>query len=195
MSWSNGYSMQVAPSQNYQNMAYSGGQVPYQENRIQQLDRYMNNFNTQNNNGDTYSSNMNFIKVKNIAEAKEWVVQNNSEVWMQDSSEPYLYYKSVNNIGNANFRVLRVEDVTDQIFNNNIDINNQVQENNDYVPIERFNELSQKLDDIQTNYNQQLQVMQERLNSYEQNIAQEVVKEKKTVGRPKSNSTSKVGDK
>lgn len=193
MSWNNGYSMQVAPSQNYQNMAYSGGQVPYQENRIQQLDRYMNSFNGQNNNGGNYSSNMNFIKVKNIAEAKEWVVQNNSEVWMQDSSEPYLYYKSVNNIGNANFRVLRVEDVTDQIFNNQEVIN--CQENINYVSVDEFNELNRKLDDMTVNYNQQLIDLQDRLTNYEQNISNGVVEEKKTVGRPKSNSTSKVGDK
>lgn len=191
MSWNNGYGMQVAPSQN---MTYNVGQVPYQENRMQQLDRYMNNFNTQNNNGNTYSSNMNFIKVKNIAEAKEWVVQNNSEVWMQDSSEPYLYYKSVNNIGNANFRVLRVEDITDQIFNNQEVVN--CQENTDYVSIDKFNELNKKLDDMTVNYNQQLIDLQDRLTNYEQNISNRIVEEKKTVGRPKSsNSTSKVGDK
>ena len=100
------------------------GDVPYVNvNQMEQLNGYMNQIKGQSsvpyqlqmqqpNVNSQIRSNMEFIKVTNKQQAKEWVVQNNTEVWMQDSSEPYLYYKSVDNLGSANFRVLRVDDIT-----------------------------------------------------------------------------------
>lgn len=189
MSYNNGYMPNYNMGMNNYNMS------PSIDNRLNQLNGYMNQLNNMNNNmtnqhqEQKQSTNMSFIKVANMQQAKEWVVQNGQEVWMQDSSEPYLYYKSVDNLGSANFRILKVDDVTNNILNED----NQQDLSQEYVPISNFNELQN-----------QVNILNDKINLYENvinNLTQQnttnknIVEQSQRANIPKSNSTKKGANK
>ena len=84
-----------------------------------------------------------------MQEAKEKVLAFNSSIWMRDASEPYIYFKEGDFVGTSHFKVLKVEDVTDQMLNNN----GQFKETEKLVPIQDFNALNNKVDQLQNTVN------------------------------------------
>lgn len=116
-----------------------------------------------------------FIMVSNMKEAKEKILPYGSTVWMRDSSDPYLYVKGISLTGDPSFHVLKVEDITDQMLNNN----GQTQNNNQFVPIQDFNALNQKVEQLQNSVNYYNDILNKALTP-----TQQVVEEPKKVGRP-----------
>lgn len=100
----------------------------------------------QNTNQNT---NMNFLVVQSMQEAKEKVIPYGCTIWMRDSSEPYQYVKSIDVTGSPTFKVLKVEDVTEQMLNDN----GQFKETEKFVPIQDFNALNSKVDQLQNTVN------------------------------------------
>lgn len=124
-----------------------------------------------------------FIMVSNMKEAKEKILPYGSTVWMRDSSDPYLYVKGISLTGDPSFHVLKVEDVTDQMLNNN----GQTQSNNQFVQIQDFNILNQKVEQLQNSVNYYSDILNKAITP-----TQQVVEEPKKVGRPPK--TEKVGE-
>lgn len=116
-----------------------------------------------------------FIMVSNMKEAKEKILPYGSTVWMRDSSDPYLYVKGISLTGDPSFHVLKVEDVTDQMLNNN----GQIQSNNQFVQIQDFNVLNQKVEQLQNSVNYYSDILNKAMTPNQQ-----VVEEPKKVGRP-----------
>lgn len=116
-----------------------------------------------------------FIMVSNMKEAKEKILPYGSTVWMRDSSDPYLYVKGISLTGDPSFHVLKVEDVTDQVLNNN----GQTQNNNQFVQIQDFNVLNQKVEQLQNSVNYYSDILNKAMTP-----TQQVVEEPKKVGRP-----------
>lgn len=116
-----------------------------------------------------------FIMVSNMKEAKEKILPYGSTVWMRDSSDPYLYVKGISLTGDPSFHVLKVEDVTDQMLNNN----GQAQSNNQFVQIQDFNVLNQKVEQLQNSVNYYSDILNKAMTP-----TQQVVEEPKKVGRP-----------
>lgn len=108
-------------------------------------------------NNASISNQQPFLIVSNIQEAKEKVLQYNSTIWMRDSSEPYLYVKSVDATGNPSFHAFRLEDVTSTISTNGNNIQQQV----DYVSTKDFNELNTKVEQLQQNMSYYSSVLQQ----------------------------------
>lgn len=147
----------------------------YQQPQMQQQ--------TQNQVVQQQNTNQPFLTVANMQEAKEKVLAYNSTVWMRDSSDPYLYVKSLDMTGTPSFKVLKVEDVTDQMLNNN----GQTQSNNQFVQIQDFNVLNQKVEQLQNSVNYYSDILNKAMTP-----TQQVVEEPKKVGRP--TKTEKVGE-
>lgn len=124
-----------------------------------------------------------FIMVSNMKEAKEKILPYGTTVWMRDSSDPYLYVKGISMTGDPSFHVLKVEDVTDQMLNNN----GQTQSNNQFVQIQDFNALNQKVEQLQNSVNYYSDILNKAMTP-----TQQVVEEPKKVGRPQK--TEKVGE-
>lgn len=124
-----------------------------------------------------------FIMVSNMKEAKEKILPYGTTVWMRDSSDPYLYVKGISLTGDPSFHVLKVEDVTDQMLNNN----GQTQNNNQFVQIQDFNVLNQKVEQLQNSVNYYSDILNKAMTPTPQ-----VVEEPKKVGRPPK--TEKVGE-
>ncbi len=144
----------------------------YQSQQTQQIQN-----NQQQNNGTP------FIMVSNMKEAKEKILPYGSTVWMRDASENYLYVKGISLTGDPSFHVLKVEDVTDQMLNNN----GQTQNNNQFVQIQDFNLLNQKVEQLQNSVNYYSDILNKVMTP-----TQQVVEEPKKVGRPPK--TEKVGE-
>lgn len=146
----------LAMQQNMQQLS------PYQE-------RYLNmNLNQQ----QQQNTNVNFLIVENMQKAKEQIVPYGYTMYMRDSSEPYQYIKSVDNVGTPTFRVLKFEDVTDKMNS----LNGNANSGNNYVSSELFNNLVLKV---------------QNLENYIQQYHDEFNNNKPKVGRP---TKEKVGD-
>ena len=145
---------------NPMNMMNMGQLSTYQQPQQQQVQPQQNNGNP-------------FITVSNMQEAKEKVLAFNSSIWMRDASEPYIYFKEVDFVGTSHFKVLKVEDVTDQMLNNN----GQNQSNNQFVQIQDFNVLNQKVEQLQNSVNYYSDILNKVMNP-----TQQVVEEPKKVG-------------
>ena len=155
---------------NPMNMMNMGQLSTYQQPQQQQVQ-------PQQNNGTP------FIMVSNMKEAKEKILPYGSTVWMRDSSDPYLYVKGISLTGDPSFHVLKVEDVTDQMLNNN----GQNQSNNQFVQIQDFNALNQKVEQLQNSVNYYSDILNKAMTT-----TQQVVEEPKKAGRPPK--TEKVGE-
>ena len=145
----------------------------------------------QNTNQNT---NMNFLVVQSMQEAKEKVIPYGCTVWMRDSSEPYQYVKSIDMTGTPHFSILKVEDVTEQMLNNN----GQTKQTEQFVPIQDFNALNSKVDQLQSTVNYYSNILNQALTptqtpvQHNDTIIDVEPKEVKKVGRP--SKTEKVGE-
>lgn len=155
---------------NPMNMMSMGQLSTYQQPQQQQVQQQQNSGNP-------------FIMVSNMKEAKEKILPYGTTVWMRDSSDPYLYVKGISLTGDPSFHVLKVEDVTDQMLNNN----GQTQSNNQFVQIQDFNVLNQKVEQLQNSVNYYSDILNKVMTP-----TQQVVEEPKKVGRPPK--TEKVGE-
>ena len=155
---------------NPMNMMNMGQLSTYQQPQQQQVPQ-------QQNNGTP------FIMVSNMKEAKEKILPYGSTIWMRDASENYLYVKGISLTGDPSFHVLKVKDVTDQMLNNN----GQTQNNNQFVQIQDFNALNQKVEQLQNSVNYYSDILNKAIAP-----TQQVVEEPKKVGRPQK--TEKVGE-
>ena len=137
------------------------------------------------------NTNMNFLVVQSMQEAKEKVIPYGCTVWMRDSSEPYQYVKSIDVTGSPTFKVLKVEDVTEQMLNDN----GQFKETEKFVPIQDFNALNSKVDQLQNTVNYCSGVLNQVLTPQAQQnntVIDVEPKEVKKIGRP--TKTEKVGE-
>ena len=137
------------------------------------------------------NTNMNFLVVQSMQEAKEKVIPYGCTVWMRDSSEPYQYVKSIDVTGSPTFKALKVEDVTDQMLNDN----GQFKETEKFVPIQDFNALNNKVDQLQNTVNYCSGVLNQVLTPQAQQnntVIDVEPKEVKKIGRP--TKTEKVGE-
>ena len=155
---------------NPMNMMNMGQLSTYQQPQQQQVPQQQN-------------SGTPFIMVSNMKEAKEKILPYGSTIWMRDSSDPYLYVKGISLTGDPSFHVLKVEDVTDQMLNNN----GQNQSNNQFVQIQDFNALNQKVEQLQNSVNYYSDILNKAMTT-----TQQVVEEPKKAGRPPK--TEKVGE-
>lgn len=155
-----------------------GNNFPTQFNNPYQpkIDRYID-LQQQTQTAHPSNTNMNFIVVENIQKAKEQIVPYGYTMWMRDSSEPYQYIKSVDQVGTPSFKVLRVEDVTNELLNNSIQTNTT---NVEFVSLDNFNELSNKVNQLQDIVNQYNNLLNQIIEK-EQTIQKET---KKTTTKP-----------
>ena len=109
-------------------------------------------------------TNVNWVQVTNIQQAKEQIVQPNNTVWMMDSSLPRIYVKSVSPVGKIDFQPYQLVPLDE---NGNLPngqqmiINEQhnIENNQDYVHEDEFNKLTQIVNEL----NQKIQMYEQLL--------------------------------
>lgn len=125
-------------------------------------------------------TNVNWVQVTNIQQAKEQIVQPNNTVWMMDSSLPRIYVKSVSPVGKIDFQPYQLVPLDE-----NGNLPNQIQQEQPvntqgYVPVEEFNKLSQTVNNLE----QTMVVLNKKIEMYEQLFQeQQQVEASKTSGR------------
>lgn len=125
-------------------------------------------------------TNVNWVQVTNIQQAKEQIVQPNNTVWMMDSSLPRIYVKSVSPVGKIDFQPYQLVPLDE-----NGNLPNQIQQEQPvdtqgYVPVEEFNKLSQTVNNLE----QTIVMLNQKIEMYEQLFqGQQQVETPKTSGR------------
>lgn len=125
-------------------------------------------------------TNVNWVQVTNIQQAKEQIVQPNNTVWMMDSSLPRIYVKSVSPVGKIDFQPYQLVPLDE-----NGNLPNQIQQEQPvdtqgYVPVEEFNKLSQTVNNLE----QTIVMLNQKIEMYEQLFqGQQQVEAPKTSGR------------
>lgn len=125
-------------------------------------------------------TNVNWVQVTNIQQAKEQIVQPNNTVWMMDSSLPRIYVKSVSPVGKIDFQPYQLVPLDE-----NGNLPNQIQQEQivdaqGYVPVEEFNKLSQTVNNLE----QTIVILNKKIEMYEQLFQeQQQVEAPKTSGR------------
>lgn len=109
-------------------------------------------------------TNVNWVQVTNIQQAKEQIVQPNNTVWMMDSSLPRIYVKSVSPVGKIDFQPYQLVplDENGNLPNGQQVITNEqhnIENNNDYVHVDEFNKLTQIVNEL----NQKIQMYEQLL--------------------------------
>lgn len=125
-------------------------------------------------------TNVNWVQVTNIQQAKEQIVQPNNTVWMMDSSLPRIYVKSVSPVGKIDFQPYQLVplDENGNLPNQQMQVPQQVNEqqmvdNQNYVHVDEFNKLTQVVNEL----NQKIQMYEQLLQG------QQVTEAPKTSGR------------
>ncbi len=131
------------------NMQFYNPMQP-QMDRLQQIQQQQQN--QQQFNSQQYSqpqqpqSNVNWVQVTNMQNAKEQIVQPNNTMWMMDASKPQIYVKSVSNVGTIEFKAYKLVDIEEE---NNLSSNNIQQiDGQNYVHIDEFNKLAQVVQEL-----------------------------------------------
>lgn len=130
------------------------------------------------------STNVNWIPVANIQQAKEQIVQPNTTIWMRDSYLPIIYVKSVSPVGKIDFQPYQLVplDENGNLPNQNQQVvtNNEQQmvDNQNYVHVDEFNKLTQVVNEL----NQKIQMYEQLLQG------QQVTEVTKTSGRRGGNA-------
>lgn len=132
-------------------------------------------------------TNVNWVQVTNIQQAKEQIVQPNNTVWMMDSSLPRIYVKSVSPVGKIDFQPYQLVPLDE-----NGNLPNQIQQEQPadtqgYVPVEEFNKLSQTVNNLE----QTIVMLNKKIEMYEQLFqGQQQIEAPKTSGRRGGNSNA-----
>lgn len=166
----------------YGNNSYNGygQQQPYQD---QQLNRLLEQALQQKTQQQQVQTNMDFIVVPKMEDAKDYIVQNGQTRWFRNSSKPEIYVKSVSNIGEPNFGAYNLVPLD---INSNIIPDDKNVVSQEFVPVKDFN-------DLQTQVNN----MQNTINNYVGMIGKYLQQDKtETKGRSNNKSTQsqKGGD-
>lgn len=93
------------------------------------------------------SQNVNWIYVSGVDGAKNQIVQPGQTAWMMDNNDPYIYVKSVDNLGSCDFHIFSINEVT-EILNNQ-----QTQptiDTSQYVQRDEFEQLKAQLEQLTT---------------------------------------------
>lgn len=86
--------------------------MPYGFDYAQQPTGYFNtNYRPQMMQPAPQTANVNWISVNGIAGARDHIVQPGQTAWMMDNNEPIFYVKDVDNMGRANLRTFRFEEI------------------------------------------------------------------------------------
>lgn len=149
-----------------QNQQYQQQQMNYQQQQAQP------------------QTNVNWVQVTNIQQAKEQIVQPNNTVWMMDSSLPRIYVKSVSPVGKIDFQPYQLVPLDE---NGNLPNNQQIpiqqeqmEDGQGYVPVEEFNKLTKTVNDLK----QTIITLNQKIEMYEQLFqGQQQVEVTKTSGR------------
>lgn len=125
-------------------------------------------------------TNVNWVQVTNIQQAKEQIVQPNNTVWMMDSSLPRIYVKSVSPVGKIDFQPYQLVplDENGNLPNQQMPVQQmneqQMVPNENYVHIEEFNKLTKTVNEL----NQKIQMYEQLFQGQQQ-----VTEVTKTSGR------------
>lgn len=125
-------------------------------------------------------TNVNWVQVTNIQQAKEQIVQPNNTVWMMDSSLPRIYVKSVSPVGKIDFQPYQLVplDENGNLPNQQMPVQQmneqQMATNENYVHIEEFNKLTKTVNEL----NQKIQMYEQLFQGQQQ-----VTEVTKTSGR------------
>lgn len=145
-----------------------------------QNQQYQQNYSQQQPQPQT---NVNWVQVTNIQQAKEQIVQPNNTVWMMDSSLPRIYVKSVSPVGKIDFQPYQLVplDENGNLPNKQMQIQQeQAVDTQGYVPVEEFNKLSQTVNNLE----QTIVMLNQKIEMYEQLFqGQQQVEAPKTSGR------------
>lgn len=122
------------------------------------------NYPQQYQNQEQMNTNVDWIPVANIQQAKEQVVQPNNIVWMRDTYLPKIYAKSVSPVGKIDFQPYQLIplDENGNLPNQQTQIQQeqtQITDNQNYVHIEEFNKLTQTVNEL----NQKIQMYEQLL--------------------------------
>lgn len=184
MSYNNGFSgvqgnFQVPPM----------NPVQQQINRLMELQNQQNQQQAQNQQAQP-TTNVNFVSVSSWGQAKEQIVPNGMTIWMKDTDKPYLYVKSVNNIGTPTYNVLKFEEVTDNFLKGT-----ESQQPISNVP-EGYDLLKQQVSALEQKVGQYEILISSFLKGQQPQIEvpQVQVEEKKPTTTKRGNSNQKVGE-
>lgn len=154
----NGYMNNYMNMNNQMSVPYYGYPTNMQST-IDRLEKLQNqqfqqqmNYPQQTNQPQT---NVNWVQVTNIQQAKEQIVQPNNTVWMMDSSLPRIYVKSVSPVGKIDFQPYQLVPLDENGNLTNQQIPNQQQtneqqfiNNQNYVQVDDFNKLTQMVNEL-----------------------------------------------
>lgn len=133
----------------YGNNSYNGygQQQPYQD---QQLNRLLEQALQQKTQQQQVQTNMDFIVVPKMEDAKDYIVQNGQTRWFRNSSKPEIYVKSVSNIGEPNFGAYNLVPLD---INSNIIPDDKNVASQEFVPVKDFNDLQTQVNNMQNTIN------------------------------------------
>lgn len=133
----------------YGNNSYNGygQQQPYQD---QQLNRLLEQALQQKTQQQQVQTNMDFIVVPKMEDAKDYIVQNGQTRWFRNSSKPEIYVKSVSNIGEPNFGAYNLVPLD---INSNIIPDDKSVVSQEFVPVKDFNDLQTQVNNMQNTIN------------------------------------------
>lgn len=124
-----------------------------QEYAQRKANMVQNFYNQQQNNWNQQSTqaqpsqptiqNVNWIQVSGIEGAKNQIVQPGQTAWMMDNNAPYIYVKSVDNLGSCDFHIFNINEVTDAVNNQQTQ---QTIDTSQYVQRDEFEKLKSQLD-------------------------------------------------
>lgn len=153
----NNYGYPQMNNQMGMNMPYYGYQNNMQStiDRLEKLQNQQQQMNYPQQQQTQPQTNVNWVQVTNIQQAKEQIVQPNNTVWMMDSSLPRIYVKSVSPVGKIDFQPYQLVplDENGNLPNQQMQVQQeQIRDGQNYVPVEEFdkwkqlvNELTQKV--------------------------------------------------
>lgn len=143
--------------------------------KLQNQQQQMNSYPQQQNQEQT--TNVNWIPVANIQQAKEQIVQPNTTIWMRDSYLPIIYVKSVSPVGKIDFQPYQLVPLDE---NGNLPSGQQIPvqqeqmvDSQSYVHVDEFNKLTQVVNEL----NQKIQMYEQLLQG------QQLTEVPKTSGR------------
>ena len=105
-------------------------------NTQQRMSQLQQNY-PQYNNIENPSQNVTWIRVNGINGAKEHIVQPNQTVWLMDNNDSIFFVKSADNLGVTTLKSYKFFEIDLQ--------NNSTTSSNEYVSIQDFNQLKDRL--------------------------------------------------
>lgn len=120
---------------NYNNYQPSYINTQQRLNQLQQYQQYQNQQNIPN-------QNVTWIQVNGINGAKEHIVQPNQTAWLMDNNDSVFFVKSADNLGVTTLKCYKFFEIDTKNINSN--------QTNDYVSMKDFNELQNRIIQLET---------------------------------------------